>query len=93
MIRFLFAALLLLPVPAMAQTAAPPMKLFTAGADIPAVIAQAKAGKVRILASWGEKRLAAIATVLLLVTIIVLIAHSRLSVRAQRRSAQKVHPQ
>ena len=30
-------------MPAMAQNAAPPMKLFTAGADIPAVIAKAKA--------------------------------------------------
>jgi len=30
-------------VPAMAQNSAPPMKLFTAGADIPAVIAKAKA--------------------------------------------------
>ncbi len=29
--------------PAMAQSAPPPMKLFTAGADIPAVIAKAKA--------------------------------------------------
>jgi mannose-6-phosphate isomerase-like protein (cupin superfamily) len=42
----LFAALLLAPLPALAQTSAPPMppmKLFTAGADIPAVIAKAKA--------------------------------------------------
>ncbi len=30
-------------VPVMAQSAAPPMKLFTAGTDIPAVIAKAKA--------------------------------------------------
>jgi len=44
MIRFLFAALLLVPLPAIAQNSAPPMKLFTAGAD-PAVIAQAKANQ------------------------------------------------
>lgn len=37
------AALLLAPLPALAQNAPPPMKLFTAGADIPAVIAKAKA--------------------------------------------------
>jgi mannose-6-phosphate isomerase-like protein (cupin superfamily) len=44
--RTLSAALLLslaLPLPAIAQIAPPPMKLFTAGADIPAVIAKAKA--------------------------------------------------
>jgi mannose-6-phosphate isomerase-like protein (cupin superfamily) len=39
----LIAALLLTPLPALAQPAAPPMKLFTAGADIPAMIAKAKA--------------------------------------------------
>jgi mannose-6-phosphate isomerase-like protein (cupin superfamily) len=42
----LFAAVLLSPalIPsAMAQPAAPPIKLFTAGADIPALIAKAKA--------------------------------------------------
>lgn len=39
--NILLAALLLLPLPALAQT--PPMKLFTAGADIPALIAKAKA--------------------------------------------------
>ena len=38
---FLFS--LALAAPAMAQNAAPPMKLFTAGADIPALIAKAKA--------------------------------------------------
>ena len=37
----LLATLLLTPLPALAQTAAP--SLFTAGADIPAVIAKAKA--------------------------------------------------
>jgi len=37
----LFAALLLTPLPALAQTATP--SLFTASADIPAVIAKAKA--------------------------------------------------
>ena len=31
--------------PVMAQPATPPVKLFTAGADIPAVIAQAKANQ------------------------------------------------
>lgn len=44
--RILSNALLLClaPIaPAMAQSAPPPMKLFTAGADIPAVIAKAKA--------------------------------------------------
>jgi len=44
--KTLSAALLLslaLPLPAAAQSAPPPMKLFTAGADIPAVIAKAKA--------------------------------------------------
>jgi mannose-6-phosphate isomerase-like protein (cupin superfamily) len=46
MTKSLSAALLLsvaLSLPAMAQSAAPPMKLFTAGADIPAVIAKARA--------------------------------------------------
>lgn len=42
--KTLFAAALLIPpLPALAQSAAPPMKLFTAGADIPAIIAKAKA--------------------------------------------------
>jgi mannose-6-phosphate isomerase-like protein (cupin superfamily) len=44
--RILSSAFLLslaLAAPAMAQNAAPPMKLFTAGADIPALIAKAKA--------------------------------------------------
>ena len=35
--------LLLAPLPAIAQPAPPPIKLFTAGADIPALIAKAKA--------------------------------------------------
>jgi mannose-6-phosphate isomerase-like protein (cupin superfamily) len=39
----LLAALLLTPLPAFAQPAPQPMKLFTAGADIPALIAKAKA--------------------------------------------------
>ena len=39
----LIAGLLLAPLPALAQNAPPLMKLFTAGADIPAVIAKAKA--------------------------------------------------
>ncbi len=39
----LLAALLLAPLPALAQPAPPPTKLFTAGADIPALIAKAKA--------------------------------------------------
>ena len=39
----LLAALLLLPLPALAQTS--PDSLFTAGADIPAVIAKAKAAQ------------------------------------------------
>lgn len=43
---FLAAALLLAPLPALAQSAAPPpTKLFTAGADIPALIAKAKAAQ------------------------------------------------
>ncbi|HEY1876540.1 MAG TPA: hypothetical protein VGG66_03685 [Rhizomicrobium sp.] len=44
--RTLSAALLLslaAALPAIAQPSAPPMKLFTAGADIPSVIAKAKA--------------------------------------------------
>ncbi len=36
-------AALLAPLPALAQPAAPPTKLFTAGADIPGLIAKAKA--------------------------------------------------
>lgn len=39
----LLAALLLSPLPALAQPTPPPTKLFTAGADIPALIARAKA--------------------------------------------------
>jgi len=39
----LLAALLLMSLPAAAQPAPPPTKLFTAGADIPALIAKAKA--------------------------------------------------
>lgn len=39
------ALLVCCAVPATAQPAPPPMKLFTAGADIPAVIAKAKAGQ------------------------------------------------
>jgi len=41
--NILLAAALLMPLPALAQ--APPTKLFTAGADIPALIAQAKAAQ------------------------------------------------
>ena len=41
----LTAALLLAPLPALAQPAPPPTQLFTAGADIPAVIAKAKAAQ------------------------------------------------
>jgi len=41
--NILFVAALLIPLPAFAQTPAPPTKLFTAGADIPALIAKAKA--------------------------------------------------
>src|SRR5258706_12478985 len=41
--RILFAAALLIPLPAFAQAPTPPTKLFTAGADIPALIAKAKA--------------------------------------------------
>src|SRR5579862_3766128 len=42
----LAAALLILPLPALAQPAAPaPQLLFTAGADIPAIIAKAKAAQ------------------------------------------------
>jgi hypothetical protein len=41
--RILFAAALLMPCPALAQPA--PTKLFTAGTDIPALIAQAKANQ------------------------------------------------
>jgi mannose-6-phosphate isomerase-like protein (cupin superfamily) len=44
--NILLAAALLLPLPALAQTPAPPAtKLFTSGADIPALIAQAKANQ------------------------------------------------
>ncbi len=48
MTRSLSAALLLglaLPLPALAQPAPPPMNLFTAGTDIPAIIAKAKANQ------------------------------------------------
>jgi mannose-6-phosphate isomerase-like protein (cupin superfamily) len=41
----LFAAVLLAPLPALAQPTPPPTKLFTAGTDIPALIAKAKAGQ------------------------------------------------
>ena len=41
----LLSALLLLALPASAQPAPPPMKLFTAGADIPGLIAKAKAAQ------------------------------------------------
>src|SRR6185312_4963636 len=41
----LAAALLLAPLPALAQPAQPPMQLFTAGTDIPALIAKAKAAQ------------------------------------------------
>lgn len=43
--KIIFAALFLLPLPALAQNASPPMQLFTAGADIPAVLAKAKAAQ------------------------------------------------
>ena len=44
--NILLAAALLMPLPALAQTPPPPAtKLFTAGADIPALIAQAKANQ------------------------------------------------
>jgi hypothetical protein len=43
--RILFALALLIPLPASAQPAPAPTKLFTAGADIPALIAQAKANQ------------------------------------------------
>ena len=43
--RILLPALLLMSLPAAAQPAPPPMKLFTAGTDIPALIAKAKAGQ------------------------------------------------
>jgi mannose-6-phosphate isomerase-like protein (cupin superfamily) len=41
----LFAALLLAPLPALAQPAPAPQLLFTAGTDIPAIIAKAKAAQ------------------------------------------------
>ena len=41
--RILFAAALLAPLPALAQPTPPPTKLFTAGTDIPALTAKAKA--------------------------------------------------
>jgi quercetin dioxygenase-like cupin family protein len=44
-VRILLPALLLMALPAWAQPAPPPMKLFTAGADIPALIAKAKAAQ------------------------------------------------
>src|ERR1019366_3995861 len=43
--RILLPALLLMSLPALAQPAPPPMKLFTAGVDIPALIAKAKAAQ------------------------------------------------
>jgi hypothetical protein len=58
--RILLPALLLISLPALSQPAPPPMKLFTAGADIPALIAKAKAGQkspsinsVQPIASFG----------------------------------------
>ena len=44
-VRILLPALLLMALPAWAQPAPPAMKLFTAGADIPALIAKAKAAQ------------------------------------------------
>jgi mannose-6-phosphate isomerase-like protein (cupin superfamily) len=59
----LLAALLLIPLPVLAQPAPPPTKLFTAGADIPAVIAKAKAeqksptvNSVQPVATFGPYR-------------------------------------
>jgi quercetin dioxygenase-like cupin family protein len=59
--RSLLPALLLMSLPVWAQTAPPPMKLFTAGADIPALIAKAKAAQkspninsTQPLASFGS---------------------------------------
>jgi len=43
--RVLFAAALLMPLPVLAQPAPAPTKLYTPGADIPALIAQAKANQ------------------------------------------------
>ncbi|HEX4637023.1 MAG TPA: cupin domain-containing protein, partial [Rhizomicrobium sp.] len=43
--NILFAAVLLCPASALAQPAPSPEKLFTAGTDIPALIAQAKANQ------------------------------------------------
>ena len=59
----LLAALLLIPLPLLAQPAPAPTKLFTAGADIPAVIAKAKAeqksptvNSVQPVATFGPYR-------------------------------------
>jgi mannose-6-phosphate isomerase-like protein (cupin superfamily) len=41
--KVILAALLLAPLPALAQPTPPPTKLFTAGADIPGLLAKAKA--------------------------------------------------
>jgi mannose-6-phosphate isomerase class I len=41
--RILFAATLLIPLPAFAQAPTPPTKLFSSGADVQALIAKAKA--------------------------------------------------
>ena len=41
--KILFAAALLLPLSAFAQSAAPPTKLYASGADVQALVAQAKA--------------------------------------------------
>jgi len=62
--NILLAALLLSPLPVLAQPAAPqPTKLFTSGADIPAVIAKAKAeqksptvNSVQPVATFGPYR-------------------------------------
>ena len=43
--KILLITLLLAPLPALAQPAVPSQQLFTAGADIPAVIAKAKAAQ------------------------------------------------
>jgi quercetin dioxygenase-like cupin family protein len=41
--RILFAAILLIPLPAFAQAPPPPTRLFSSGADVQALIAKAKA--------------------------------------------------
>ena len=66
--NILFAAVLLIPLPALtqsvwAQPVLPPIKLFTAGTDIPALIAKAKAAEtspavnsVQPIATFGPYR-------------------------------------